>query len=123
MSYRSIFGIKKGADAPKALVLSQRSPHVRFRAFQMILSGKSRLDVASWVTFSFWVIVTRPSSQRKCKLWPEDVPLHLIFGVQLEGTLELRPRKLWSIYFRCSFQAVFICFCWSLRDLGIFELS
>lgn len=37
------------------------------------------LDVAGIVTFAFWTI---------------DIPLHFIFGIQLEGTLELRPSKL-----------------------------
>jgi hypothetical protein len=30
----------------------------------------------------------------------EDIPLHFIFGIQLEGTLELRPKKLAQIYLR-----------------------
>eukprot|EP00438_Fugacium_kawagutii_P006312 Skav234965 [mRNA] locus=scaffold943:379011:383248:+ [translate_table: standard] len=33
----------------------------------------------------------------------EDIPLHFIFGIQLEGTLELRPRKLAAIYIRSWF--------------------
>ena len=46
------------------------------------------LDVAGIVTFSFWTI---------------DIPLHFIFGIQLEGTLELRPSKLAGIYLRSWF--------------------
>ncbi|OLP76592.1 Potassium voltage-gated channel subfamily H member 7 [Symbiodinium microadriaticum] len=29
-----------------------------------------------------------------------DIPLHLVFGVQLRGSLEMRPSKLWSLYVR-----------------------
>lgn len=46
------------------------------------------LDVASWVTFSFWTI---------------DIPLHFFFGIQLEGALELRPCELARIYLRSWF--------------------
>ena len=46
------------------------------------------LDVAGIVTFAFWTI---------------DIPLHFIFGIQLEGTLELRPSKLAGIYLRSWF--------------------
>lgn len=46
------------------------------------------LDVAGIVTFAFWTL---------------DIPLHFIFGIQLEGTLELRPKKLAQIYLRSWF--------------------
>ncbi|CAE7246787.1 HCN2, partial [Symbiodinium microadriaticum] len=32
--------------------------------------------------------------------WAMDIPLHLVFGVQLRGSLEMRPSKLWSLYVR-----------------------
>ncbi|CAE7202525.1 unnamed protein product [Symbiodinium natans] len=46
------------------------------------------LDTVGMVTLSFWAV---------------DMPLHLIFGVQLRGSLEMRPRKLWSLYMRSWF--------------------
>jgi len=43
------------------------------------------LDIVGVVSLSFWAM---------------DIPLHLVFGVQLRGSLEMRPSKLWSIYVR-----------------------
>lgn len=44
-----------------------------------------RVGIFSWV---FWMV---------------DIPLHFFFGVQLEGTTELRPQKLAQLYLRSWF--------------------
>ena len=51
--------------------------------------------------------------------WPKDIPLHFIFGVQLEGTLELRPRKLANLYLRCSIFISKLFGFWDRKVCGI----
>eukprot|EP00439_Symbiodinium_sp_Y106_P066492 s501_g10.t2 len=41
--------------------------------------------------------------QDKQVFWMVDIPLHFFFGVQLEGTTELRPQKLAQLYLRSWF--------------------
>ncbi|CAE7208136.1 CNGA1, partial [Symbiodinium microadriaticum] len=48
------------------------------------------MAIASWI---FWLI---------------DIPLHLVFGVQVAGTNELRPAVLWSLYLRSWFMVDFL---------------
>ena len=52
------------------------------------------LGVVGYFTFSFWVL---------------DIPLHFIFGVQLDGAIELRPSVLARLYIRS----------WLLADIFI----
>ncbi|CAE7402498.1 Kcnh7 [Symbiodinium natans] len=47
------------------------------QAFEQILS------TLTYISFTYWVL---------------DVPLHLIFGIQVGGAIEMRPRKLAKIY-------------------------
>eukprot|EP00439_Symbiodinium_sp_Y106_P004503 s2925_g1.t1 len=56
------------------------------------------LDVVGYVTFSFWVL---------------DIPLHFIFGVQLDGAIELRPSVLARLYMRS----------WLLADVFIVTID
>ncbi|CAE7292067.1 Kcnh7 [Symbiodinium sp. CCMP2592] len=46
------------------------------------------LDTVGIFSFVFWMV---------------DIPLHFFFGVQLEGTTELRPQKLAQLYLRSWF--------------------
>ncbi|OLQ05832.1 Potassium/sodium hyperpolarization-activated cyclic nucleotide-gated channel 2 [Symbiodinium microadriaticum] len=48
------------------------------------------LDTVGLLSFTFWLM---------------DIPLHFIFGVQLEGMVELRPRVLARMYLRSWFAA------------------
>lgn len=67
---------------------------IPLQLFPLNLALENTINTITLVSFVYWVL---------------DVPLHFVFGVQVGGAIEMRPRKLFKIYLRS----------WLLADLAV----